>query len=210
VTSAAAPPSADPAAPTTEPPAATPEVEPSRALVLGLWWAIFLTIGVAGVAILLQGANRPADPTLAPRAPLEGFGEAAVEVETPEGTVNRWCLLVAETPEQRQRGLMEVTDETLGGHDGMLFRFEDETTVGFWMRNTPMPLTVAYIDADGGLVSTADMEPCLGEAAAAGDCPSYPSAGPYRWAIEVPQGRMPALGILPGARVTDTGDPCPP
>jgi uncharacterized membrane protein (UPF0127 family) len=212
VTSAAAPPTAD-AAPT-EPPArdreGAPAVEPSRALVLGLWWAIFLTIGVAGVAILLQGANRPADPTLAPRAPLEGFGEVAVDVVAPDGTGHRWCLLVAETPEQRQQGLMGVTDETLGGHDGMLFRFEDETTVGFWMKDTPMPLTVAYIDSDGGLVSSADMEPCLGAAAAASDCPSYPPAGPYRWAVEVPQGNLGSLGIVPGARFTDTGDPCPP
>jgi uncharacterized membrane protein (UPF0127 family) len=104
---------------------------------------------------------------------------------------------------------MGVTDPDLGGYDGMLFRFESVSEVGFWMKDTPMPLTVAYIGEDGVLVSTADMEPCLGEAAAASDCPSYPPDGPYRWALEVPQGGLGDIGLVPGATFTDTGEECP-
>jgi uncharacterized membrane protein (UPF0127 family) len=101
-----------------------------------------------------------------------------------------------------------VTDPELGGYDGMLFRFDDEVEVGFWMMNTPMPITVAYIGADGSLVSTADMEPCVSAAAQADGCPSYPPDGPYLWALEVPQGGLDELGLVRGATFTDLGEPC--
>ncbi|MGH9245806.1 MAG: DUF192 domain-containing protein [Acidimicrobiales bacterium] len=193
--------SADPGA------TATASETPSPRLVRIIWWAAALVIGVAGVGILLQGANRPDDPELGPRQALEGFDEVAVEVESPDGETGEWCLLVAETDEQRARGLMDVTDPELGGYDGMLFRFADETEVGFWMMNTSMALTVAYIAGDGSLVSTQDMAPCVGDAASQG-CPSYPPAGSYRWAVEVPQGRLSQLGIVAGSRFTDTGQAC--
>ena len=102
---------------------------------------------------------------------------------------------------------MEVTDPELGGYDGMLFRFESEVDGGFWMMNTPMPLTVAYIGADGSLVSTADMEPCVGEAAASG-CPVYPPDGPYRWASRCPRAGWTSSGSRPAPGFTDTGEPC--
>ena len=171
-----------------------------------------VVLGVAVQALRDDGGEDAA--ASADREPLEGFGEVAVTIESPaddgDGTTRDYCMLLAETPEQRQQGLMEVTDPELGGYDGMVFRFESEGEVGFWMKNTPMPLSVAYIGADGGLVSTADMEPCLGAAAEASDCPSYPPDGPYLWAVEVPQGGLPAIGLVPGARFTDSEEPCPP
>ncbi len=186
----------------------------------------------AAVAVLVVGlvacageaGSGPADPTLLPpgqtqdtaappgdgttvtRTPLPGFDEVAVEVVRVDGQVVSWCLLLAATEEQRQRGLMEVTDPGLGGYDGMLFRFDQPTQVGFWMRNTPMPLSIAYVGEDGGLVTSTEMAPCEDSP----DCQSYPSSGPYRWAIEVPveAGGITALGIEPGARFRDLGTPC--
>ena len=105
------------------------------------------------------------------------------------------CLLLAGSAEQRQQGLMHVTDRSLGGYDGMLFSFAEETTGSFWMRSTPMPLSIAFFDADGGLVSSTDMAPC-GDSSA---CPTYAADGPYRYALEVPKGRLPALGVTDGA-----------
>jgi uncharacterized membrane protein (UPF0127 family) len=99
---------------------------------------------------------------------------------------------------------MQVTDPKLGGYDGMLFHYHDDTTENFWMRNTPMPLSIAYVSHDGAIVSTADMAPCGDR----DDCPNYPPAGPYRFSIEVPQGRLPALGIVDGATVTELGGSC--
>jgi len=165
-------------------------------------------LAVVGVLALLRGGGDEATPrsTLVPpsasaspgRTPLTAFGEVAVEVVAADGGSDEFCVLAAETAEQRRRGLMEVTDPTLGGYDGMLFVFPDDDNGGFWMRNTPMPLSIAYFDQQGALVSTADMEPC-GDTAS---CPSYAADGPYRYALEVPQGGLARLGIGPaGSRL---------
>lgn len=102
-----------------------------------------------------------------------------------------YCLLAAVTEAQRERGLMAVTDATLGGYDGMLFQFPTDQTGGFYMRNTPMPLSIVYFDAAGKVVTQTDMAPCADRA----DCPTYPSVSRYRSALEVPRGRLAALGI---------------
>jgi uncharacterized membrane protein (UPF0127 family) len=100
---------------------------------------------------------------------------------------------------------MGVTD--LGGADGMVFVYEGPASGQFWMRGTPMPLSIAFFAADGSFVSATDMEPCLTGPAAA--CPRYSAAGPYVAAIEVPQGRLAELGIGAGSRlVLATGPGC--
>ncbi len=110
--------------------------------------------------------------------PWEPFSEGTVAF----GTDGPLPVLVADTPEQRSQGLMEVTD--LKGYAGMLFVFETVGTGGFWMKNTVMPLTVLYLDENGIEVSRAVMEPCL----AGNDCPGYPPEGPYFYALEMPTG----------------------
>lgn len=133
------------------------------------------------------------------RGDLEGFGEVAVRVEGPgSATAFEGCALLAATPEARAQGLMGQTD--LLGYDAMVFRFDAPSTGAFYMFHTVMPLSIAYLDADGAVVSTADMDPCLEEAASA--CPTYPAAGPFLHAVEVPQGDLDRLGIGPGATVT--------
>ena len=161
-------------------------------------------------------AVEPPDPSDVPvtavpsatstRTALPGFGEVVVEVRTVDGRIVEWCLLLAETPEQRQRGLMEVTDPGLGGYDGMLFRFESPSDGGFYMRNTPQPLSIAYLDGDGGVVSIIQMEPCDD----VDGCPSYPSDDEFQLAIEVPveAGGVRSLGIEPGVDVGDAGRTC--
>ena len=144
-------------------------------------------------------ANAPAEPSTGPRQPVEGFGTLAYRISTMP-TAER-CALLAESALQRARGLMNRTD--LAGFDGMLFAFPEDHTGGFWMKDTPLPLSIAWFDADGRFVSAADMEPCVGKA----DCPTYNAAGPYRYALEVPQGGLGALGIRPGALIA-FGRPC--
>jgi uncharacterized membrane protein (UPF0127 family) len=123
---------------------------------------------------------------------FERFGVAVVRIDRPEGAVDR-CVLVADTVELRARGLMEVPD--LGGYDGMLFAFAEDSTGGFWMANTVMPLSIAFIDAGGQVVAAFDMDPCPESA----DCPSYEPDAAYRWAVEVPQQGLAAFGLTPGA-----------
>lgn len=186
-----------------------------------LLWVPLAVLGLGVGAFVLRGADEPADPYLATdasgdplptgvlpgdpaRVPLEGFDEIAITV-TPAGggELLAWCLLAALRSEQQARGLMEVTD--LQGYSGMAFVYESDVDHAFYMRNTPTPLSIAWIAADGTLVSTADMAPCEDR----DGCPIYPPAGPYRTAIEVFQGNLDDLGIVPGA-IVQVGGGCAP
>ena len=135
------------------------------------------------------------------RVTIPGFDEIAVEVTNDAGDVIESCLLLAAAAEQYTQGLMNVVD--LGEYAGMLFDFPADTDGGFWMRDTPMPLSIAYLDAEGAIVSAADMDPCLD----LGDqCPGYPPEGLYNDTVEVPQGGLAAIGLDgPAARLTQTG-----
>jgi uncharacterized membrane protein (UPF0127 family) len=120
--------------------------------------------------------------TAAPVVPilLEGFDLDTIQLG--DATL---LVAVADTVGLRRRGLMNVND--LGDLDGMLFVFEEDSTVGFWMEDTPLPLDIAFFDAGGARVDRFTMEPC-----AADPCPVYRPAGPYRYALEMPAGEMPA------------------
>ncbi|HWJ97140.1 MAG TPA: DUF192 domain-containing protein [Acidimicrobiales bacterium] len=142
---------------------------------------------------------------VAGRTPLRGFGEVQVSLTTDGGRICELCLLSAMTADQRERGLMEVTDEDLGGYDGMLFEYPKEVDGQFWMRDTPMPLSIAFFDAQGKLVSTTDMQPC-GDTSS---CPAYPAAGTFKYAIEVPQGLLEEVGATPGATLHIHTRRCP-
>lgn len=136
----------------------------------------------------------------------EGFGCRLLRVSpTAAGAVPARCVWVADTPALRSRGLMGVGDPGLGGHDAMAFTFGAPTTASFWMKDTLIPLTVAWVGADGRILGTTDMEPCPTSTT---NCPVYPAPGPYVMAIEVAQGRGPELGLTTGATAV-LGDPCP-
>lgn len=187
-----------------------------------LRWLLAAALVVAGAglyAFVLRGADQPVDPYLAPtrttlappvppgdpaRVPLDGFDEVALTVAPADGgSLLSWCLLAALRAEQRARGLMQVTD--LQGYSGMAFIYDTDVTNGFYMRNTPTPLSIAWIDNAGGVVSTADMAPCEDREG----CPTYQPTGPYRTAIEVFQGGLAGLGITEGATVS-VGGACAP
>jgi uncharacterized protein len=155
---------------------------------------------LSGGAPAAKGAGLDAPPGPADRVALDsfdvgdlGFGEVAIAITGPDGEVAGWCVLLAAIADQRQRGLMEVTD--LGGYAGMLFVWDADSSSSFYMRNTPTPLSIAWFDADGGLVSTADMDPCPDVEG----CPTYPSGGSYRFALEVPQGALADVGVVDGS-----------
>lgn len=144
---------------------------------------------VAFVGIVFLGAQLLNDddsdapfslaPTTRAVAPFEQFDEASIAVDD---DCNR--LLVAHTDSQRVQGLREVTD--LAPYDGMLFVFPADTDARFTMSNTPMPLDITFLDANGQPVDTTTMQPCLDGSDA--DCPVYASKGPYRYALERPAG----------------------
>lgn len=138
----------------------------------------------------LQSVERSVDPGAQPDFADDApeFGEVAIAVVGPGGRSTGWCVLLAESSTQRSNGLMHVTD--LAGYSGMLFVHDNETDQSFWMKNTVMPLSIVWFDDDGRFVSATDMEPCEAD-----PCPSYPSEGPARFSLEVPQGDLTELGI---------------
>jgi uncharacterized membrane protein (UPF0127 family) len=173
--------------------------------------AALVLVGAGLWAFVLRGSDGPADPALGPlvaavpgspeRVLLEGFDEIAIQVDPGDGTATlSWCLLAALEAQQRARGLMEVTD--LQGYEGMVFVYPEDVENGFYMRNTPTPLSIAWVAADGEVVTIKDMEPCEDR----DGCPTYPSDGRYRYAIEVFQGDLPRLGITGAATVTVGGE----
>src|SRR5215204_3063635 len=92
---------------------------------------------------------------------------------------------IADTPEERQTGLMGRS--ALAEEGGMLFVFDQEQILAFWMKDTVIPLSIAYIDADGRIVDIQDMQPL--------DETSHPSAEPARYALEVNQGFFEGRGV---------------
>jgi uncharacterized membrane protein (UPF0127 family) len=137
--------------------------------------------------------SRPAE-VLAAADPPEGFGEGVLGVTGPAGT-RVWPVIVADTPQSRQRGLMGVTDfVALGGYAAMVFIFDGDTSGAFWMRDTPLPLRITFVAAGGSVVSGTDMAPCL-PPTPAGECERYHPDGPYRIAIEHPLGPAFDIGL---------------
>ena len=98
---------------------------------------------------------------------------------------------VAADHQSRMRGLM--FRERLGPNEGMLFVFESKSTQCFWMRNTILPLTIAFIDDDGSIVNLADMQPRSED--------SHCSAKPIRYALEMEQGWFAKRGLKAGTRL---------
>lgn len=164
---------------------------------------VALLLGMAAIGVLFsKGADQPSDPWLLPaagaaRTPVEGFGQTGFRIEgvDPARASAVRCALLAETPEQHSRGLMGRRD--LFGYDGMLFDFKEEHSGQFYMKDTPLPLSIAWFDGSGRFVSATDMAPCLDQP----ECPLYSAVRPYRYALEVAQGGLPALGIGPGSRL---------
>ncbi len=101
-------------------------------------------------------------------------------------------VAVADSGESRSQGLMNIAD--LGDLDGMLFVWDSPTTTSFWMKDTILPLDIAFFDQDFALVDNFEMAPCIET-----DCPNYPAAGAFSYAVEVPATGFAAL--TPAARL---------
>src|SRR5215210_2053596 len=129
----------------------------------------------------------PTEPT-APSAPDRS---ATVAITSSDGTRTEVEVEIADDDAERQRGLMERT--ALAENAGMLFVFDREQALSFWMRNTLIPLSIAYIDSEGRIVDIQDMQPL--------DETSHPSAEPAQYALEVNQGFFAERGIEVGDEV---------
>ena len=140
--------------------------------------AVLALVGFVGLVSLGAQAQSGPQPKL-PTTPLT-IGIHVVQAE------------LAVTPEQQATGMMFRT--RMGTNEGMLFVNDDAGVRCFWMRNTLVPLTIAFIADDGTIVNTADMEPRSEK--------SHCSAQPVRCALEMNLGWFAKRGIKPGARIS--------
>lgn len=105
--------------------------------------------------------------------------------------VHRIDAQLASTDAQRATGLMHRRD--MPPHEGMLFVFEQPGVQCFWMRNTLIPLTAAFVADDGSIVNLADMQPL--------DESSHCSARPVRYVLEMNQGWFSQRHVQPGHKL---------
>lgn len=142
-----------------------------------------------------------ATATTSPPVVPEGFATTQAVVTTADGTTCEVCVWLAETGQQRAQGLMLVTD--LGPASAMAFRYPDPHTGTFWMKDTLMPLSIAFFAPDGAFLDSFDMDPCT-----TSSCPNYPTATDFLVAVEVPQGELGGLGLVAGSRFELLDVPC--
>jgi len=122
-----------------------------------------------------------------------GAGRPTVSIDTAGGEVTV-PVEVADTPAERERGLMGR--QSLASDDGMVFVFPKNSNDAFWMKDTLIPLSIAFYDDRGRIVSLLDMEPCRAE-----PCPLYSPGAAYRGALEVNRGAFDRWGVRVGDRL---------
>jgi uncharacterized membrane protein (UPF0127 family) len=135
------------------------------------------------LAALVVGCARSQSTDPPDRPPSElTIGTSTLQVE------------VAATPEARARGLMGRTE--LPADQGMAFVFGQPTTGRFWMKDTLIPLSIAFWDERNRVVAILDMQPCRAD-----PCPTYGPDQPYVGAVEVNLGYFEGHGIEVGDHV---------
>jgi uncharacterized membrane protein (UPF0127 family) len=140
------------------------------------------------------------NPRLSAAALLLGLAAAAAAQQGPQPRLPTTDLIagmhvikaeLAVTPPQQATGMMFRRE--MPGNEGMLFVNEDASVRCFWMRNTLIPLTIAFIADDGTIVNLADMKPH--------DEANHCSSKPVRYALEMKQGWFDKRGIKAGFKL---------
>ncbi len=103
----------------------------------------------------------------------------------------QFTVEIARTQQEKAKGLM--FRKSLAPNHGMLFVFEEDQRLSFWMKNTYIPLSIAFISKDGEVKTIEDMEP--------ESLRSVDSVFSVRYALEVNRGTFERLGIVPGSHV---------
>ena len=111
--------------------------------------------------------------------------------------IHRIKAEVADSPLERSRGLM--LRKSLQVNSGMLFVFDNPAQHCFWMKNTLIPLSIAFLDEDGTIVTLAEMQPHDETS----NCP----AKPVRYALEMDQGWFSAKGVRSGDKISGLSRP---
>lgn len=125
------------------------------------------------------------------RADAPVHGPDSVTLVSPAGEEETVAVEVADDGAERATGLMHR--ESLPDGAGMLFVYESAGELGFWMKNTRIPLDILFFDESGGFVSRTTMDPCIAD-----PCTTYASGGDARYALEVNRGEPQTADVGPG------------
>jgi len=153
---------------------------------------IFLFVLVLLAGCGSSGSGATASPGAESTGAASGPELRTVTIDSSGGEKVEVRVEIADDLPEQERGLMDRT--ALGKDRGMLFVYSDEEVRSFWMKNTLVPLSIAYVDSDGRIVDLQDMKP-LDD-----DPPHYVSAEPAQYALEVNQGFFAEHGIKVGDR----------
>jgi uncharacterized membrane protein (UPF0127 family) len=138
------------------------------------------------------GMETTMEATQTTSEPAQALKLRTVNIHASSGKEVRVRVEIADDVLEQSRGLMYRT--ALAEDRGMLFVFPDEEERSFWMRNTLIPLSIAFMDSEGRIVDIQDMKP-LDD-----DPPHYVSAEPAQYALEVNRGFFKVLGVKVGDR----------
>jgi uncharacterized membrane protein (UPF0127 family) len=143
-----------------------------------------------------EGASLPTIKPVEPDFPPIAYRQLDLAVRSPDG--QRTATFRVYDPENNAsliHGLMGVTD--LPPDAGMLFRFKaPQQQGGFWMKNTLIPLSIAFADSQGAIEAILDMEPCNAD-----PCPSFRPDAAFQYALEVNRGAFRSSGVEEGWRL---------
>lgn len=153
-------------------------------------------VGLTGIAYLLgmRAREAPGPVPATGTAVVPASGRHVYLLEPAGRPAVRVSLEVAADEASRERGLSNRSELPAG--TGMAFLFPRDTTVQFWMKDTLVPLQIAFVASDGRVVGLFEMPPCHQD-----PCPTYGPTRPYRYAVELPSGSFTAAGIREGDRV---------
>ncbi len=144
---------------------------------------------------LLNNTRRWLLASLATALCASSWADQRPQLELPRLTLSAGMHIsqaqLAATPEQRSTGLMFRTE--MPANEGMLFVFEQASQQCFWMKNTLIPLTAAFVADDGTLVNLVDMKPQ--------SLDSHCSTAPVRYVLEMNQGWFAKRGIKAGYKL---------
>ena len=130
------------------------------------------------------------DPTHPVPSPSPSFPAARALIDTGDDSV-LVNLVIAENDEQHAYGLMHRKE--FPEDCGMAFLWFEERSGGFWMKNTKIPLSIAFFDAEGEILAVLDMDPCRKD-----PCEVYDPGVSYNGALEVNQGMFEEWGVQEG------------
>lgn len=152
-----------------------------------------LAAAIVAAAVLAACRSTPPAPGDLQPSPPSGLPRGELVVDMGEGEV-RIDVEIAETPETKAQGLMGR--QSLPPDTGMVFLEDEPVETGFWMKDTLIPLSIAFWGPDRRIRRILDMEPCQED-----PCPVYDPGVAWVGAVEVNQGFFERTGVQVGDRV---------